>query len=82
MTRTASPTTSGVVEHPLEVDAFPAWEYLIVALPPFVHASHAPGASDAVSRLNEEGGHGWEAVTMTPLADGTIAVLFKRRLPL
>jgi hypothetical protein len=54
------------------------WEYLIVALPAFPPASQTPGASDAVRQLNDEGDRGWEAVTLTPLADGTMAVLFKR----
>jgi len=54
------------------------WEYLIVELPSFVQATHAPGASAAVQALNEEGERGWEAVGMTPLADAKLAVLFKR----
>ena len=33
-----------------------------------------PGVSDAVRQLNDEGDRGWEAVTLTPLADGTILV--------
>lgn len=54
------------------------WEYLIVELPGFVPPTHAPGASAAVHALNEEGERGWEAVGMTPLADGRVAVLFKK----
>jgi hypothetical protein len=54
------------------------WEYLIVSLPAFPPASQTPGTSDAVRQLNDEGDRGWEAVTLTPLADGTTAVLFKR----
>ena len=54
------------------------WEYLIVALPRFEPPTHAPGASAAVHSLNEEGERGWEAVGMTTLADGSLAVLFKR----
>jgi len=54
------------------------WEYLIVALPAFPPASQAPGASDAVRHLNTEGDQGWEAIGLTPLPDGTTAVLFKR----
>jgi hypothetical protein len=59
-------------------DASPRWEYLIVALPEFPPPTHAPGASDAIRQQNEEGDRGWEAVTMTALADGSITVLFKR----
>lgn len=54
------------------------WEYLIVALPSFEAPTHAPGASASVQVLNEEGGRGWEAVGMTPLAAGGTAVLLKR----
>jgi hypothetical protein len=54
------------------------WEYLIVELPSFKAPTHAPGASAAVNALNEEGERGWEAVGLTPLADGRIAVLLKR----
>lgn len=77
MARTATTDRDSAREIPAVPDT---WEYLIVALPPFAPASHAPGASDAVCRLNEEGEQGWEAVTMTPLSDGTIAVLFKRQV--
>ncbi len=54
------------------------WEYLIVALPAFEAPSHAPGVSASVAALNAEGTRGWEAVGMTSLADGTVAVLMKR----
>ena len=54
------------------------WEYLIVELPSFQTPTHAPGASAAVHALNEEGERGWEAVGMTPLPEGKVAVLFKR----
>ena len=54
------------------------WEYLIVELPFLEAATHAPGASPAVHALNTEGDKGWEAVGLTPLADGRIAVLLKR----
>ena len=47
-------------------------------LPSFKPSTHAPGASAAVHALNEEGQRGWEAVGMTPLGDGQIAVLLKR----
>ena len=54
------------------------WEYLIIELPAFEVATHAPGASAAVHALNAEGEQGWEAVGMTPLTDNRIAVLLKR----
>ena len=54
------------------------WEYLIVALPRFEPPTAMP-ASAAVGALNREGEHGWEAVGMTSLADGTVAVLLKRQ---
>jgi hypothetical protein len=54
------------------------WEYLIVALPAFEAPSRAPGVSASVAALNGEGTRGWEAVGMTSLADGTVAVLMKR----
>ena len=54
------------------------WEYLIVALPPFEPPTRAPGGSASVSALNQEGDHGWEAVGMTALADGSVAVLLKK----
>ncbi|HEV3226044.1 MAG TPA: hypothetical protein VGZ52_04395 [Acidimicrobiales bacterium] len=64
---------------PRDVDGLARWEYLIVGLPAFPPATHAPGASDAVRQLNDQGDRGWEAVTMTALEDGTMAVLLKRR---
>ena len=54
------------------------WEYLIVSLPHFEQPTHAPGASPAIHALNKEGERGWEAVGMTTLANGSIAVLLKR----
>jgi hypothetical protein len=54
------------------------WEYLIVELPSLEAPTQAPGASAAVHALNNEGEQGWEAVGLTPLADGRIAVLLKR----
>jgi hypothetical protein len=54
------------------------WVYLIVELPSLQPPTHAPGASAAIHALNEEGERGWEAVGMTPLPDGRIAVLLKR----
>jgi hypothetical protein len=55
-----------------------AWEYLIVALPPFDPPSDHQGASPSVAALNHEGQQGWESVGMTALADGSVAVLLKR----
>jgi hypothetical protein len=54
------------------------WEYLIVALPEFKAPTSTPGVSSSVSMLNREGTDGWEAVGMTALEDGTVAVLLKR----
>jgi hypothetical protein len=56
----------------------PRWEYLIVSLPTFEPAASRQGESAAVEMLNQEGTNGWEAVGMTPLPDGTFAVLLKR----
>ena len=70
MTAVATTTT--------EVDSRTTWEYLIVALPTFKTATAERGGSDAVSMLNREGAQGWEAVGMTSLADGAVAVLMKR----
>ena len=69
---------NGEVRRASEPGAHVRWEYLILALPAFPPASQTPGASDAVRHLNDEGDQGWEAITLTPLADGTMAVLFKR----
>ena len=57
-----------------------AWEYTIVALPPFGLPTSTRDAdgSPAVSMLNTEGKAGWEAVGMTTLPDSTVAVLLKR----
>lgn len=59
-------------------DRMPTWEYMIVALPRFEAPTTMPGESAAVAALNREGEQGWEAVGMTTLTDGTIAVLMKR----
>jgi hypothetical protein len=81
MAQTATPPRPSPSDRELDGTAVSVgWEYLIVALPTFAPARNAPGASDAVRRLNNEGRSGWEAVTMTALGDGTIAVLFKRPL--
>ncbi len=54
------------------------WEYLILELPSFEAATHAPGASAAVHALNAEGERGWEAVGAFSLAEGRTAVLLKK----
>ncbi|HTL87693.1 MAG TPA: hypothetical protein VL856_21105 [Acidimicrobiia bacterium] len=58
----------------------PVWEYTIVALPRFdaPTATRDSAGSPAVALLNCEGRRGWEAIGMTALADGTVAVLLKR----
>jgi len=56
------------------------WEYLIVALPRFEAPTSLPEHSLAVRALNDEGAVGWEAVGMSVLADGSVAVLLKRPL--
>jgi len=57
-----------------------AWEYLVVAIPPFGVARTSQGESSAVDALNREGIDGWEAVGLTVLPDGSAAVLMKRPL--
>lgn len=56
------------------------WEYSIVALPPFEAPTTTRDVvgSPAVALLNAEGTYGWEAVGMTALKDGSVAVLLKR----
>lgn len=54
------------------------WEYLILELPAFEAATHAPGASAAVHCLNDEGRRGWEAFAIVPLPGGRTGVLLKR----
>lgn len=54
------------------------WEYLIVALPQLQEPTAMPAQSAAVHALNREGSEGWEAIGMTSLADGGVAVLMKR----
>ena len=58
-----------------------AWEYMIIALPEFEAPTASREPSDAVRTLNDEGARGWEAVGMTVLAGGRVAVLCKRALP-
>ena len=54
------------------------WEYRIVSLPAFEPARPTPGESASVDMLNREGADGWEAVGMTVLGNGNVAVLLKR----
>jgi len=54
-----------------------AWEYLIIALPPFDAPTTGSEPSAAVRSLNAEGALGWEALGMTVLADERVAVLLK-----
>jgi len=54
------------------------WDYLIISLPRFEPPTTTPTGSAAVGTLNREGERGWEAVGMTSLADGSVAVLLKR----
>jgi hypothetical protein len=63
-----------------QVRAMTGWEYTIIALPRFAEPTTTRDAagSPAVNLLNAEGKAGWEAVGMTALTDGTIAVLMKR----
>jgi hypothetical protein len=63
-----------------QADVMITWEYSIVALPRFEAptATRDAGGSPAVALLNGEGRLGWEAVGMTALQDGTVAVLLKR----
>ena len=55
-----------------------SWEYIIVALPAFQEPTNAPGASAAVEILNRQGRMGWEAIGMTALGSGAVAVLCKK----
>lgn len=56
------------------------WEYLIVALPEFQAAAAFQGQSASVVMLNREGEAGWEAVGMTVVGAGEVAILMKRRV--
>ncbi len=56
----------------------PRWEYLMLALPPFVAPTAGRGDSAAVRALDEVGDNGWEAVGVTQLDNETVAVLLKR----
>jgi hypothetical protein len=74
----ARPRSCGGYRQSRDDGDLPAWEYVIVALPRFEPPTSMPGASAAVAALNREGEQGWEAVAMTALSDGAIAVLLKR----
>ena len=50
-----------------------------MSLPPFEAAKSTQGHSAAVDVLNHDGAVGWEAVGISTLADGSVAVLLKRR---
>jgi hypothetical protein len=54
------------------------WEYLIISLPPFGAPTRLPTTSPALEALDEVGRQGWEAVSMTVLGPGEVAVLLKR----
>ena len=54
------------------------WEYRVVSLPRFADPTTSTEPSAAVEVLNEQGADGWEAVGMTVLANGNIAVLLKK----
>ena len=72
--RTGCARREGIVAGP----SVTRWNYLVIALPHFQAPTSAPGGSAAVEALNREGQSGWEAVGMTVLADGVIAVLLKQ----
>lgn len=55
-----------------------AWEYQIMSLPSFEAPTRLPTGSAALQALDEVGEHGWEAVGMTVLPNGNVAVLLKR----
>jgi hypothetical protein len=54
------------------------WEYRVVSLPRFVEPTISTDPSAAVEVLNEQGAGGWEAVGMTVLPNGNVAVLLKK----
>jgi hypothetical protein len=51
---------------------------MILSLPPFEAPTRLPTSSPALQALDEVGTQGWEAVSMTVLASGEVAVLLKR----
>jgi hypothetical protein len=54
------------------------WEYRVVSLPRFADPTTSAEPSAAVEVLNEQGARGWEAVGMTVLSNGSVAVLLKK----
>jgi hypothetical protein len=54
------------------------WEYRIISLPRFEDPTVSSEPSAAVSVLNEQGAHGWEAVGIMVLPNGSVAVLLKK----
>jgi hypothetical protein len=54
------------------------WEYRVISLPRFEIPTSSTEPSAAVEVLNEQGARGWEAVGMTVLANGSVAVLLKK----
>jgi hypothetical protein len=55
-----------------------AWEYMLVALPHFEPPTSSRATSASIRMLNDEGGEGWEAVSMVVLPTESVAVLLKR----
>ena len=55
-----------------------AWQYEILALPEFQPPTHVRGESASVMILDKEGAEGWEAIGMTALTGGGVAVLLKK----
>ena len=49
-----------------------------MSLPSFEAPTRLPTGSAALQALDEVGEHGWEAVGMTVLPNGNVAVLLKR----
>jgi hypothetical protein len=54
------------------------WEYRVVSLPRFADPTASSEPSAAVEVLNAQGAGGWEAVGMTVLPNGSVAVLLKK----
>ena len=52
--------------------------YRVVSLPTFAEPTTSSEPSAAVEVLNEQGASGWEAVGMTVLPNGSVAVLLKK----
>jgi hypothetical protein len=74
--RIATETRStGCIRHDGSVTV---WEYRVVSLPRFESPTNSTAPSAAVEVLNEQGARGWEAVGMTVLPNGSVAVLLKK----